>query len=603
MCPAAAQASPGSGEGVGVEAVSEAVRWVQNIAYIAVGLWALARWRRFGTEASAWLAATFGTIGAAVTVAVVATEVTGSEELPAWLVGPIVGLIVVFPYFLVRFLHAFEAVPGWIRRTAAVLCAAAVAGGFVIDLPAPDEPQTTLSTLYTLGIVLTWVAVLPYVAVRFWRAGRAQPTPARRRMYALAIGVVLLVVSIAQSGVNADPSPTVTLANQFIALAAAGAFLLGIAPPRPVRTLWRQPEEDRIGQASLELLQAETAREVATVVAPLMQHVVAADRVVLRHRGRSLADTGPDREATAGQEPIVVEMSDGAVQVWPSRYTPFFGSDELDVLERIGRLADLALARTTLLDSERAARAEVESVNEELEDVNAELEAFVYSASHDLKSPTIAILSYVEILAEDYGHLLDEEGRYFLDRMRSNGAYMEALVRDLLELSRVGRRDTTPEHVDLDELLPRIVSDVTDTDIDLEVAPLPDLYVNGLRVRQLFQNLFTNAAKHSGRDGVRIEVEVDEAAPGPGVTVLVRDDGQGIAQEYGERIFGVFEQLEVDENRDGTGMGLAICRKIIESFGGSIHLTDHDGGAEFALQFPPTALAANADVAPQEVPA
>ena len=585
------------GERVGVEAVSEAVRWVQNIAYIAVGLWALARWRRFGTEASAWLAANFGSIGLAVTISVIATEATGSEELPAWLVGPVVGLIVVFPYFLVRFLHAFEDVPLWIRRTTAVLCAAAVVGGFVIDLPGPDETASTVANLYTLGIVLTWLVVLPYVAVRFWRAGRAQPTPARRRMFALAIGVVLLAVSIGQSGVNDDPSPTVTLANQFIALAAAGAFLLGIAPPQPVRTLWRQPEEDRIGQASLELLQAETARDVAAVVAPLMQHVVAADRVVLRHVGRSLADTGPDRDATTGQAPIVVDLTEGAAQIWPSRYTPFFGADELEVLDRIGRLADLALARTTLLASERAARSEVEVVN-------AELEAFVYSASHDLKSPTIAILSYVEILAEDYGHLLDDEGRYFLDRMRSNGTYMEALVRDLLELSRVGRRDTTPEHVDLDELLPRIVSDVSDAEIDLEAAQLPELYVNGLRARQLFQNLFTNAAKHAGRDGVRIEVEVDEAATAPGVTILVRDDGQGIPAEYRERVFGVFEQLEVDDTRDGTGMGLAICRKIIESFGGSIHLTDHDGGAEFALRFPPTALAENADAdSPQEVPA
>lgn len=579
-----------------MDGVTEVLQWTSNVAYVAVGLWAFARWRRFGTEASAWLAATFGSIGIAVTIAVAVTEATGSEELPSWLVGPVIGLIVAFPYLLVRFHHAFEAVPRWIRVGALITCGLAVVAGFVIDLPSPDEPATTESVAFTLWVVATWVALLPYVALRFWRAGRGQPTPARRRMQWLAIGSLVLATAILLS-VNDDPSPGLAVVQQVTGIVAAVAFLLGIAPPRWVRTVWRQTEEERIGEASLALLEAETPREVAAVVAPLMQHVVAADRVVLRHLGRSLADTGPDRQATSGQDPIMIDIADGSAQVWPSRYTPFFGADELDVLDRIGRLADLALARTTLLASERAARTELEAVN-------GELEAFVYSASHDLKSPTIAILSYVEILHEDYGHLLDDEGRYFLDRMRSNGAYMEALVRDLLELSRVGRRDTTPEHVDLDDLLARIASDVGDEQVELVVGEVPEIYVNGLRARQLFQNLVGNAIKHSGRERVRIEVEQAGPVSADGVTILVRDDGDGIPAEYHERVFGVFEQLEVDEHRNGTGMGLAICRKIVESFGGTIDLTDRTDGAEFEIWLPPSSLQQDTAAAtPQEVPA
>lgn len=580
-----------------MDALGEVLRWTSNVAYMAVGLWAFARWRRFGTEASAWLAATFGSIGLAVTISVAATEAMGTEDLPTWLLGPVIGLIVVFPYLLVRFHHAFEAVPRWILTTAAVLCGAAAVGGFVIDLPAPGEQGSTLANVYVLVITATWVWLLPYVAVRFWRGGRGQPTPARRRMQALALGSVVLAVSIALSSASNDPEGALVLAQQLVGLTAAGAFILGIAPPQSVRTIWRQPEEDRLGQASLDLLGAESARDVANIVAPLMQHVVAAERVVLRHRGRSLADTGPDHGTAADRAPILIDLAEGGVQIWPSRYTPFFGADDLDVLDRIGRLTDLALARTTLLASERAARTELEAVN-------AELEAFVYSASHDLKSPTIAILSYVEILEEDYGHLLDEEGQYYLSRMRSNGTYMEALVRDLLELSRVGRRDTAPETVDLADLLPMVASDIGEDRIELVVGAVPDLFVNALRARQLFQNLFSNAAKHAGKDRVRIEVEQDGPATSLGVTLLVRDDGRGIPAEYAERVFGVFEQLEVDEARNGTGMGLAICRKIVESFGGTVHLTDHTGGAEFALRFPPTALSDGAMTdAPQGVPA
>ena len=563
-----------------MDALNDVLRWTQNLLFVAIGLWALRRWRRFGTEASAWLAWTFGTLSAVVAVSAVA-ELAGVDPLPRWLGGIVIGLIVTFPYLLLRFHHTFEPVPRAVHLVAGGLVPLFVLGGFVLDLPEQGEPLTGLALVYTVAVVLHWVLVLPYIARRFWAAGRRQPTPARRRLQWLAVGSIVLAVSLLLTATQGQ-SAVLTLVTQLVAMGAAMAFLVGFAPPRPVRTVWRQPEEDEIGAASLELLRAETPQAVAGVIAPLMQHVVAADRVVLRHQGATLADTGADRAAAAGRRPVEIDIDEGIVQVWPSRYTPFFGADELDVLERIGRLADLALARTTLLASERAARTELEAVN-------AELEAFVYSASHDLKSPTIAILSYIEILEEEYGEILDEQGRYYLHRMRSNGAYMEALVRDLLELSRVGRRDTAPERVDLAAMLELVAADTGDA-VDLVVGDVPVLEVNGLRARQLFQNLVGNAAKHGGRERVRVTIEQADASM-HGVTVLVRDDGQGVPAEYRERVFGVFEQLEADEDRDGTGMGLAICRKIMESFGGTVHLTDHDGGAEFALWFPPTALA------------
>ncbi len=580
-----------------MDALSDVLRWTQNLAYVAVGLWALRRWRRFGTPASAWMAATFGTIGLAVTISLLVTDVAGQETLPVWLTGIVIGLIVPFPYLLLRFHDTFESVTPWALRATGVASALFVLGGFVIDLPEEGEQGTLLASLYVLAIVAQWVLVLPYVARRFWRAGKEQPTPARRRMQWLAVGTLALTVSIAISGATGqveDPSPLVTLFGQFVSLLSATSFLIGLAPPQPVRTIWRQPEEDRIGDASLALLGAETPDAVAAIIAPLMQHVVAADRVVLQHQHATLADTGADRAAASGREPIVIDLDGGEARVWPSRYTPFFGTDELVVLERIGRLADLALARTSLLVSERAAKVELEAVN-------AELEAFVYSASHDLKSPTIAILSYIEILEEEYGEHFDEQGQYYLKRMRSNGSYMEALVRDLLELSRVGRRDTAPEHVDLAALLDAVAHDVGEDKADVVVGDVPDLFVNELRARQLFQNLIGNAVRHAGRDRVRIHIGRADASV-HGVTVLVRDDGRGIRAEYRERVFGVFEQLQVDEDRDGTGMGLAICRKIMESFGGTIHVTDHEPGAEFALWFPATALdTSSTEATPEEV--
>jgi signal transduction histidine kinase len=280
----------------------------------------------------------------------------------------------------------------------------------------------------------------------------------------------------------------------------------------------------------------------------------------------------------------VREMPMGAhtllVQTDPSM--PLLNEGDSEFVSRLGVLADLALEPARLMQAEKEARTDLEAVN-------AELESFVYTTSHDLKNPIIAMLGYIDLLKSEYAAELPAEAQRFVDRMQANAAYMEALIRDLLELSRVGRVDVEPDLVDLGALLDGVATDVTNRfpSVTFSRGDLPDLWMNPTRARQLFGNLIENSAKYGGTD-VAIEVSAEPGEHG-WWHILVADDGKGIPQEYLERVFGVFERL--DANKDGgTGMGLAICRRIVEQAGGHIHALPSDTGARFRIDLPASAV-------------
>lgn len=570
-----------------MEAVSTALEWVQNVVFLLVGLWALMRWYRRRTEQSRWLAATF--LSLALIIAIGLVTPTG-DDAPAVVTGLLIALLAAFPYMLLRFLDSFEPVPRRLRQVLGLWTLVVAVWGVFLDVTDEGDPVVLAFTVVIVGL---WLVTLGTVTVRFWRAGTGQPTLVRRRLRTLAvastaIGLALLLIAY-QQGAEAGAAAVIV---QVLAVASALSFLIGFAPPPALKAAWRQPEEHRLHQASVQLMAASTPQEVADLLLPHVRDVVAARGAAVVHDGEVIADIGIDEQeraaARAGTDAATsYDMTTGALYVWTNSYTPFFGEDELELLARLAVLTDLALARTSLLASERRARIDLEAAN-------AELESFVYSASHDLKSPLIAIQSYLDVLTEETADVLTDETAWYVERMRSNARYMEALVGDLLELSRVGRIETAPDTVDLAALINEIADEVTERHpaVTITVDDLPTLWMNPLRCRQLFRNLIENAASHGGEGDLGIWVHSRPATDGHGVEVLVRDDGDGVPAEYRERIFGVFERLQAEDGSEkGTGIGLAICRKITETIGGRIWVTDHDGGAEFAILFPPPTLA------------
>jgi signal transduction histidine kinase len=221
----------------------------------------------------------------------------------------------------------------------------------------------------------------------------------------------------------------------------------------------------------------------------------------------------------------------------------------------------------------------------ELQRTSAELEDFVYTVSHDLNGPLISILGYADLFETDFGESLPEEARFYLERIKASGKFMQALINDLLELSRIGRVHTEPETVDLEALIHEIAEEIGSDapDVKVNVRRSPPIHLNPVRAKQLFTHLIDNSVKHAGRPDVTIDV-LSQGTSGGRATFHVIDDGPGIPPVQREKVFGVFERL--DPSRSGTGMGLALCKRICESNGGEISIVKSESGTVVQLILP-----------------
>lgn len=236
---------------------------------------------------------------------------------------------------------------------------------------------------------------------------------------------------------------------------------------------------------------------------------------------------------------------------------------------------------------------------EELKRSNKELEQFASVASHDLQEPLRKIQAFSDRLHSRYVHQLDDNGREYLDRIQSSASRMRRLIEDLLAFSRVGTRGKPFVPVDLQQVAQGVLADLeerlTNTGGHIELDTLPSIVADELQMRQLLLNLLANALKFQ-RPGVppvvhvtsRLVPPIDPESPEM-LEIIVRDEGIGFEQQYAERIFQLFQRLHGRNEYDGTGMGLAICRKIAERHGGSIAAQGVPGeGATFTVLLPVT---------------
>jgi light-regulated signal transduction histidine kinase (bacteriophytochrome) len=203
---------------------------------------------------------------------------------------------------------------------------------------------------------------------------------------------------------------------------------------------------------------------------------------------------------------------------------------------------------------------------------NAELEQFAYVASHDLQEPLRMVASYTQLLARRYQGKLDQDADEFIAFAVDGARRMQDLINDLLAYSRVGTRALQVETVDTQALVDQVVGDlaaaVEESGGRVTRGPLPNLQADPTQLRQLFQNLIANAIKFRGERPPEVQVSADRSDGA--WRFAVRDNGIGIDPEYRERIFALFQRLHTRAEYPGTGIGLAICRKIVERHGGRI---------------------------------
>jgi signal transduction histidine kinase len=573
--------------------VIEILRLLQAAVLVGLAILAVIHWRRQGGPAG-WLAASFGAISVAV--------VLGRIDLPEGLAGLLtqkvqVTLLALFPYFLFLFQRAFTT-----RGRFMPVVATLVTGGIIawtLALPVAVTVEAD-APLYVRGVVMLlvgqWAVLSGYVAMRLWQGGRGQPPGVRARMRALGVGALVLTLALLV-GAFAPPWGATPYVTVLLAIAAGLVFYLSFVPPGFVRAAWRQRTASRLWDVERELAHTTAPAEVADVLLPVVRETLGAEAAVLTDAdGAIIASNGVPPAAAAQMlesdafRGIVAPLESGSLVTIQGHLAPYYGRDEEDLVRSFGTVTELALHRAALFAQERELRREAEATRDELE-------ALVYGLSHDLKSPLITVLGYLDLLRSDYETKLDDQGRQFLDRLQSNVTYMEALLTDLLELSRIGRVQTEPAAVDLRAIAEEVAAEISTAhpEAAIEVGDLPAGWINPVRARQLIRNLVDNAVIHGGRDDVTVRVEAEPGERGM-VRFVVADDGVGIPPEHSERVFAIFERLgERSGTAANTGIGLAMCRRIVEAAGGSVVVRDEEGPGttvEVALPAPPRQLRA-----------
>ena len=259
------------------------------------------------------------------------------------------------------------------------------------------------------------------------------------------------------------------------------------------------------------------------------------------------------------------------------------GTGATDEIGQLSRAFDDMLDK---LQAVTASRDELDRAKKELERSNKELEQFAYVASHDLQAPLRTVTSFTQMLASHLEGELDEKAELYMSRAVDGAQRMQRLINDLLSFSRVSSSSFEPEPVPVEHVLARAVEnlreEIESSGAQVTHDALPIVLADPTQLTQLLQNLVGNAVKY--RSEATPEVHVSAARDGSEWCFTVRDNGIGVDPRHAERIFVIFQRLHGRSEYSGTGIGLAICQKIVERFGGRIWIESQPGEGS-ALHF------------------
>ncbi len=262
-----------------------------------------------------------------------------------------------------------------------------------------------------------------------------------------------------------------------------------------------------------------------------------------------------------------------------------------ELAKRVEQVERLNADMESLLEDLIEANKRLERTSAQLSMANEDLQAFVYSISHDLRAPLRAMRGFADAVLEDQGEHIDETGRDYLDRIAKAAHRMDRMLVGLLEFARVSRVASSRHPVDLGEVLREAMASVNDIvsgrKAKIEVLTgLPEVLGHRETLVQVLSNLLSNAVKYVPRER-RPEVKVRAQAEGHNVVLEVEDNGRGIPEQEMSRIFGVFERIPGGESVEGTGIGLAIVKRAVERLGGRVSVRSQvDRGSTFQITLP-----------------
>lgn len=385
-----------------------------------------------------------------------------------------------------------------------------------------------------------------------------------------------------------------------------------------------------VSEVSQDLTERKLAEErfrMAVEAAPnAMLLVDRAGRVVLANHqtelvlgyqrvellGRAVESLFPDDDAARRQLTRLFEHVGGRQEVGQGGDLELRRRDGSQVAVELGltpvQTGEGTFVLASIVDITERLRTEQQLKNqaEELARSNAELEKFAYVTSHDLQEPIRMVGSFCQLLRREYGARLDERGERWLSFAVEGAERMQRLVEDLLDYSRVQTRPRELERTDLQRVVDEVLSnlDPTGQEARIEVGELPAIVADQSQMLRLFQNLLANALKF--RSQRPLEIRISAEPQGEGWLFRVRDNGIGIPPAHTERIFELFKRLHPRERYPGTGIGLAMCRTIVQRHGGRIWVESTPGeGSTFLFFIPgmPTRVTPRQAWSRQRIPA
>jgi PAS domain S-box-containing protein len=320
---------------------------------------------------------------------------------------------------------------------------------------------------------------------------------------------------------------------------------------------------------------------------PMLAFAAPEEQAPMQSRYAEVRNTG-----TLVAYETVAAFPDGTREIYSSRLGPIRDGDRTAGVVLITRNIT---AERRVEDAKRHAEQQLREYMLQLERSNAELERFASIASHDLQEPLRKIQAFSDRLRDRFATEVSDTGRDYLERIRNAAKRMQDLINDLLMFSRLSAKEQTYARANLTKIARSVLSDlevrIEETGGKVELGELPTIDADPLHMRQLFQNLIANALKFARPEVppvVKIQGEVIEhGQDGPMLRMLVSDNGIGIEPRHHDRIFGIFERLHSRGKYEGTGVGLAVCRKIVQQHHGSITVASVvDEGTTFTILLP-----------------
>jgi signal transduction histidine kinase len=563
-----------------MNSLANVLQYVNIAAFVVLALVCFRTWRLRRGSASFWAFATFGLLAV---VALAGPIVDAIADPQLWVTKAIVAVIVLFPYFLYRFAASFMPQPRWIEVAAAAATLGLVIWTLLLPtIPDEGEPRSTGFTIFVIGLLVQWTALSLLVAFLLWRSGRGQPTVVRYRMRLLAVGAIALSIVLILAGVSpANPSAESEVFRAVLTLASMFLFFFGFAPPKALRKVWREPEEELLRGSVDELLLAPGPDDVTRIVLPQMANIVGAHAVaLLDSRGQVLGAHGLVPNEVAGRpggEQLMLPQ--GSVIVWTSAHAPFFAQEEFELLRALGGFSLLAYERKSLVAQERRALEEADQLKTN----------FIALASHELRTPAAVIHGIASTLHLRGDQLAQNQITDLRRTLYEQTERMRQLVDQLLDLSRLEANGILiePQHLNVRsrvEGLLQLVPPEAAGDVKLRVPEDLEAFVDPNAFDRIVSNLIVNASRYGAAP---IEVSAEQKDRHFRLSVI--DHGRGVPAEFVPELFERFTRSGAShrERTEGAGLGLAIAKSFAQAHGGDLLYEDvRPHGARFELVLP-----------------